>query len=378
MTSSWDWKTNVSISRTNKEESGTVAGMTFPVNVHDGSLWGGQDDATTLYSFGGTTSGFNESYPSFEIPPTTEYGLWTYDLQQEIWAAVNTLETGITIPSWGANAESPTHGLGFYVGGQIDSGTANSTQSLGNDTVGLGGMIVLDMTSNNVKNVTVPSDVKSNRQGAGMVYVDTFGDSGLLVLIGGQTADGLLSMDQIAVFDVSTVDLNDVSTSNAQKNVWYTQTATGNAPDPRTDFCLISAPAQDNSSANIYLYGGRSNGTIFDDVYVLSLPSFTWVNVFQGKDARWSITCHFVPPRQMITVGGGGKSTNISSDCDWETKSLAVMDLSTINTNGSGWGSVFDAAAPPYQVPDLVVAKIGGTSVSHPLSLWEIIELIDY
>ncbi|OAL21572.1 hypothetical protein AYO22_07968 [Fonsecaea multimorphosa] len=335
MTASWDWKTNVSISQNPREESGSVPGMKWPVNLHDGSLFGGLESSTTLYMFGGTTSSFNQSFPNFEVPPTTQYGLWTYDMDAQVWAAVDTSGSLETTPSWGANAEAPDQGLAFYVGGQIDSGTANTTQFLGNDTVGVGGMVILDTTSNSVTNVTVDDAVKSNRQGAGMVYVDNFGDAGVLVLIGGETqADGLLPMDEIWVFDINSTDLSDHPSSG--KNMWYKQTATGDVPaSGRVDFCLVAAPAQDNSSSNIYLYGGTSNGTIFDDVYVLSLPSFTWV--------------------KMITVGGGGKSSNITSDCDWEDKSLAVLDLSTI-----GWGSVFDAAAPHYDVPDDVVQAIGG------------------
>ena len=38
MTASWDWKTNVSISQNARYETGTVAGMQWPVNVHDGAL----------------------------------------------------------------------------------------------------------------------------------------------------------------------------------------------------------------------------------------------------------------------------------------------------------------------------------------------------
>ena len=354
MTASWDWKTNVSISQFERTESGSVAGMKWPVNVHDGALFGGLNDSSSLTMFGGTTSGFNESFPNYLIPPDTRYGIWTYDINGDLWTAVDTSGVLGTIPSWGASAEAPDQGLAFYVGGQIDSGTANSTQFLGEDTVGVSGMVVIQTETNTIKNITGLSAIKQNRQGGGLVYVDNFGDAGVLVMVGGQTQiDGYLPMDDIKIFDIGTMDLTGLSGSG--NNLWYSQQATGDIPDARVDFCLVAAPAQDNSSTSIYLYGGTSNGTIFDDIYVLSLPSFTWVKVFTGQDARWSVTCHFVPPRQMITVGGGGKSSNISSDCDWESKSLAVLDLSTI-----GWGSVFDAAASDYEVPDDVIKVIGG------------------
>lgn len=355
MGSSWNWKTNVSISQKARRVSGAVEGMGWPVNVHDGALFGGPEESDTLYMFGGTTLNFNQSFPYYLIPPTEQYAMWQYDMSNDLWAAFDTSSSGITIPSWGANAEATNHGLAFYVGGQVDAGTANTTQDLGDDTVGLGGMVVLDTTSTTMKNLTVEDSIKSNRQGAGMVYVDNFGDAGVLILIGGRTeADGFLPMDEVAIFDVGTTDLGD--SASADKNKWYRQKTSGPVPNSRTDFCLVAAPSQDNSSTNIYMYGGRSNGAIFDDIYVLSIPSFTWVKVFVGESARWSVTCHFIPPRQMITIGGGGDSTtDIAADCDWEYKSLAVLDMSTI-----GWSSTYDANAAPYKIPDSVVKVIGG------------------
>ncbi|ETI28220.1 hypothetical protein G647_00669 [Cladophialophora carrionii CBS 160.54] len=354
MTASWDWKTNISISQNARHESGSVAGMQWPVNVHDGALFGGLNDSPSLTMFGGTTSDFNQSFPNFLIPPDTRYGIWTYDMDGDIWTAVDTSNVLDTIPSWGASAEAPDQGLAFYVGGQIDDGTANSTQFLGDDTVGVSGMVVIETQTNTIKNITGLSGIQTNRQGGGLVYVDNFGNSGVLLLIGGQTqTTGYIPMDEIKIFDIHSMDLTGLAGSG--NNLWYEQKATGDIPDARVDFCLVAAPSQDNSSTSIYLYGGTSNGTIFDDIYVLSLPSFTWVKVFTGQDARWSVTCHFIPPRQMITVGGGGKSSNISSDCDWEQKSLAVLDLSTIK-----WGSVYDAAAPAFEVPEAVVKVIGG------------------
>lgn len=354
MGGSWNWKTNVSITQKERHESGSIEGMSWPVNVHDGALFGGTENSDTLYMFGGTTMDFNQSFPYYLIPPTEQYALWTYDIKGDLWTAFDTSSSGITIPSWGANAEAPNQGLAYYLGGQIDAGTANTTQYLEEDIVRLGGMVVLDTTSSKTKNLTVDESIKSNRQGASMVYVDNFGDAGVLVLLGGRSdADGFLPMDEISIFDVSTTDLTEGA--SADKNKWYQQKASGTIPSARTDFCLVAAPSQDNSSTSIYMYGGRSNGTIFDDIYVLSIPSFTWVKVFVGEDARWSVTCHFIPPRQMITVGGGGKSNDISTDCDWEQKSLAVLDLSTI-----GWGSIYDADAPLYEVPDAVVKIIGG------------------
>lgn len=353
MTGSWNWRTNVSISKQSKTQSGIVEGMKWPVNIHDGALFGGQEDSGLLYMFGGTTQAFNQSFPYYLIPPTEAYSLWIYDIAKGLWVASDTSASGITIPSWGASAETPS-GFAFYLGGQIDGGTAATTQYLENTTIGLGGMVVIDTKSTTVSNLTVADSVISNRQGAGMVYVDNFGGQGVLILLGGRTQDGgFLPMSDISVFDMASLDVS--NPADSEKNVWYQQKATGNIPSGRTDFCLVAAPAQDNSSTSIYLYGGRGGASLFDDIYVLSIPSFTWIKVFVGQDARWSVTCHFVAPKQMITVGGGGKSSDITKNCDWEQKSLAVLDLSTVE-----WGSTYNADAAKFDVPAAVLKEIGG------------------
>lgn len=115
--------------------------------------------------------------------------------------------------------------------------------------------------------------------------------------------------------------------------------------------------APDNSSYNIYLYGGRDPvlGVLYDDIYILSLPSFTWQLMYTGKSARFGHTCHLVGNRQMITVGGS-LSSNVTTGCDWEEKGVAIIDLST-----KQWGSVFNANAAPYTVTQDTVNAIGGT-----------------
>jgi hypothetical protein len=60
-------------------------------------------------------------------------------------------------------------------------------------------------------------------------------------------------MNQVNIFDVSSLSSPDSSSSS---NGWYTQTIAGTVPDPRIDFCLVLASAPDNSSFNIYMYGG--------------------------------------------------------------------------------------------------------------------------
>jgi Kelch motif len=193
-------------------------------------------------------------------------------------------------------------------------------------------------------------------------------------------------MDVIEVLDVATLTGNSGGT-------WYKQKTSGDIPLPRVDACVIAATAPDNSSTNMlvsllscqiaegrrvtdflacsYLYGGRNDTAIFDQLYVLSLPSFTWVKVrayirvlwsfgtnitkiFEGQSPRYGMTCHLMGERQLITVGGYS-SLNLTSGCDWEDKGVGVYDVSALL-----WGSRYLADAGGYTVPTPVVSAIGG------------------
>jgi Kelch motif len=121
------------------------------------------------------------------------------------------------------------------------------------------------------------------------------------------------------------------------------------------DFCIISASASDNSSHQIYLYGGRNNDELIDDIYILSLPDFTWTRrMYDGASPRAFHTCHLVGQSQMITIGGAN-DTDFARGCDWESKGVAIYNLNTAN-----WGSVYEASADPYEVPSIISQVVGG------------------
>ena len=64
----------------------------------------------------------------------------------------------------------------------------------------------------------------------------------------------LVSMSQVTLYEV------EFATNLAvAANGWRSQTIRGtDVPAPRLDFCLITASAPDNSSFNIYMYGGMT------------------------------------------------------------------------------------------------------------------------
>ncbi|KAF2036777.1 hypothetical protein EK21DRAFT_83707 [Setomelanomma holmii] len=205
----------------------------------------------------------------------------------------------------------------------------------------------------------------------------TMGDMGALVALVGQIQPNLTGLytnhSEGRLIDFSMVDVFDIESylnEPSSNGSWYSQNTTGDVPAPRIDFCTVAISTPDNSSHHIYLYGGIDpiTGTEYDDVLILTLPSFTWTNVWPiGEAPRWGHNCHVAGRRQMITVGG-----NITNglECDWEVKGVAVWELSTLT-----WGSVFMSNLSNFQVPQKVLTLTNGTvngsaTVKDPTLAW--------
>jgi len=360
MSTSWDWKTNISEVAINK----TVAlqtGNSVP-NVESAVLFHGAPDDTQIYLYGGVTPTINKSYPYWQWPTTNQYTLWGFDTDSYAWTQYDIFSTIPERPSWGAFAEAPDQGLAFYLNGMITNWSSPSTSYLGGTSVFLGGMVVLDLKNQTATNIStdVITDGYSRVRG-GMIYIPGLASKGVLATVGGATGSSsnlnLVNMNQINIFDVAAA-FGTVSSSSSDG--WYTQTITGTVPDPRVDFCMVLASAPDNSSYNVYMYGGwdpTQSNKYFDEIWVLSLPSFSWVQIYTGTSPRFGHSCHAVGNRQMITIGGLD-NVNATDYCDWEFMSVAIYDL----TEGSsvGWGSIFSTDKAPYQVTAQISAAIGG------------------
>jgi hypothetical protein len=108
-------------------------------------------------------------------------------------------------------------------------------------------------------------------------------------------------------FKVDVFDIDSYFRVPSGNGSWYAQATTGDIPDPRIDFCTVVMSAPDNWSHHIYLYGGRNpmKNIGYDDVLILSLPSFTWTNVWPpGEAPRWGHNWHVAGKHQMLTVSG--------------------------------------------------------------------------
>lgn len=145
----------------------------------------------------------------------------------------------------------------------------------------------------------------------------------------------------------------------------YLQNTTGDIPPQLTQFCSVYASAPDGFSHNIYIYGGydglSTQNTPSDDVYVLSLPSFSWIKLYSGNSihGRSGHRCVKPYPDQMLVLGGVHLDPTHCLDG-------GVIQVFNLNT-GRFQNSYSPKVWSEYKVPDLVTAVIGGEYVSQPL-----------
>lgn len=126
------------------------------------------------------------------------------------------------------------------------------------------------------------------------------------------------------------------------------------------------ASAADNSSHNIYWYGGFDGtslaGPFYDFVYVLSLPSFTWVQLSTGdaSHARAGHSCVKPYPDQMFVIGGAPGQPGVDTTC------LSDGIIQVFNLSSGAWQDTYDPNIySDYQVPPQVRSKIGGDGGGH-------------
>jgi len=111
------------------------------------------------------------------------------------------------------------------------------------------------------------------------------------------------------------------------------------------------------------MYGGWDGINKYDDVYILSLPSFEWISIFPGSDEREAHTCHVVGNRMMMTIGGHKARLGVPGPCDWEPNGVALFDMVNMT-----WTDTFNPESEKYNISSLISSRIGGKYVFSPPS----------
>ena len=156
-------------------------------------------------------------------------------------------------------------------------------------------------------------------------------------------------------------------------NTWYTQSATAGADGFPTDTvlqfsCAVVVSAQDNSSHNIYIYGGVSwdNDYVTGSVWVLSIPSFTWILVYSetADSILFGHKCGNLENRYMFVYGGAKEGVTSGptyaplggNKCN-DNKGMKLFDMSSLD-----WTTNYEIsdAHAGYLLPEKITEIIGG------------------
>lgn len=101
----------------------------------------------------------------------------------------------------------------------------------------------------------------------------------------------------------------------------------------------------------------------YDDVYILTLPTFTWIKLYPdgsgtGEFPHHSLTCTVAPSlSQMLIIGG---TFPLSDMCDTPDQwGVHNLDLGRQNPDGAVW-MLYDPKKGGYVVPRDISGEIGG------------------
>ncbi|KAJ9642294.1 hypothetical protein H2199_004674 [Coniosporium tulheliwenetii] len=293
------------------------------------------------------------------------FNLWAYDTINNTWYTAGPTNS-IQRVAWGAGVAVNEIGAGFYLGGWLNENTVPGWRGT---PVATNALIRYDFDTQQWTNSTGPDE--TGRAEGIMVYMPV-SDGGLLISFGGVLdpyRNGTVVGDAL-----STIHIYDIRSGN-----WYVQTATGDIPEMRRSFCGGVTWADDKSSWNVYIYGGfgmPDNSTGYDDVYILSMPSFTWTKWYPTEAGEGNphgmLSCNVVEGAQMLIIGGHFVQ---HERCDamniWGTHNL---NLGKTGPEGAKWEAYYPNITE-YRVPSEIIAKIGGrpdggATVTEPTNGW--------
>ncbi|KAI8939071.1 hypothetical protein NX059_004910 [Plenodomus lindquistii] len=323
-----------------------------PPAVSLGQLWSSHN---SLWLYGGQYSDAPKTAPG----PNS---IWEYNIGSKQWfehkdpktsAGQNAEGDGQSVQraAEGAGFSVSTLGRGWYFGGHLDDFT---TEGWSNQVARVYLKSLLEFTfpgeTNNAvdslkdgktagadgvfRNITegglqTSGSFPSRADGA-LVYIPGFGAEGILLGLTGGDNDTFTQMNVIDVYDIA-------------NSTWYKQSTAGDLPDYRVNTCTTVAAAADGSSYNVYMYGGQNlqpaqDQTQKNDMWILSVPSFTWIKVDQGTSqqsappARAGHQCH-VWDGQLIVVGG-----YVGQEISCDAPGIYVFNMTSLS-----WSNQFTA-----------------------------------
>lgn len=299
---------------------------------------------------------------------------WAHKPSSSLWTQL--VSVGDIVPDLWNGAATTAENTGYYIGGQAHPRSTTVMEPAYSRQL-------LSVTQSTWRATDLPSQLEYVQKPF-FQYVPIKGKAGILLSFGGlkmASRDGsdnnpssLLDMDKINVYDIET-------------ETWMVQKTSGEPPSGRHRGCSAAFKSEDGSSYNIYIHGGQTENTHMEksqgtnDVWILSLPSFTWVKASSGgmpflrllvyllhcprsglfidpsilaSDMRISLHSCVSSGRHLMAVGG-----ILSHNVD-PGKFMCAPLINVFDATSLSWVSGTVPADTSYEVPAALSAVIGG------------------
>ncbi|OHE99462.1 hypothetical protein CORC01_05262 [Colletotrichum orchidophilum] len=331
-----------------------------------------------VYQLGGWFSFNSIENPAYiadkDLP---EPAIWEFDVDGGGWSKSDDFSVSnngeiVDRPGAAAFCDASTLNRSYIFEGYVQkrSSPENAAYASSSDFRFLEGMLELDTAERSqpkLTNISVPTYVGPRMNGA-MVHIPV-GEKGIIVNIGGQTTrDPTPYGVQIKSANAGNVNTNlsFVDIYDIETGFWFRQETFGlpDIPTGRSDICAVLVPATDASSWNIYMIAGVENYATYitsEEIWVLTLPTFTWILVHTRADGMYGHTCH-AAGENLLIVGGmqtknDGSGGNVNTCADHMP--VEIFSLASQNYTGRFDTQAAKRLAP---VPSQVVAAVGGTA----------------
>lgn len=174
---------------------------------------------------------------------------------------------------------------GFWIGGARNRDTSPEIQD---STYFFPiGLTVFNTTTREIRNITAMP--MGPTQYGGLVHVPSnHGGMGVLVYMGGERPTNPENVREEKKYDFTVASWKTVWVYDIDKEQWYEQETTGDVPEPRTQFCAVTAKdaGSEDGSHHIYVLGGANfkSKAMADGVYVCIFHCFRGMLGFGNAD----------------------------------------------------------------------------------------------
>lgn len=314
-------------------------------------------------------------------PDVTGTGVTRGDIYQQIpaqeWSRgitpdwdVSNLSASARLYTSGSWTSAPTENLAFWFSGMQSAESqpldfSANTGSPGQANTSASVFVEFDLSVNTnatSRNLTWPG---ADPRAEGALVWLPYSQRGILLAFGGIQVPADMSISNIVpdeIYDAQAF-MTHVLVYDIENETWAVQeTVSDPLPPQRASFCTVVAAAPDGNSHHIYVYGGydgtyaSTNGMqAYDDVWVLSIPSFHWTKLADGNTAhrRQNHVCVQVTPNQMLSIGG---------NIEWGQPFSSPSVLDVFDLSKGEWTQKYQVNNTEYTVPAVITDNIGDPS----------------